>query len=260
MDAVTPVPEGEQAGIGAAAPAPGTPAAHAEMPSPVARSRRPASPSSPRRRPATALTGRPVPAAAWLPLIIAGGMAGTLARAALEGARPAAPGGVPWTTFGINIAGSFLLGALLQGLALSGDDRGPRKALRLGVGTGVIGGFTTYSTFALETGRLVTGVSGARSALWVGLGYAASSVAVGLLAAAAGIGTATAIAHRVRGASGDPAGSSGPVASSDHGGSGEPPGAGAREEATGRAETTRPGRTTRPREDDAARAEGGTRA
>ncbi|MFD1103242.1 CrcB family protein, partial [Schaalia naturae] len=124
-------------------------------------------------------SARPMPVAAWLPVIVAGGMAGTTARAVLEAAFPAAPGAVPWTTLAINVAGSVLLGALLQGLALSGDDRGWRKAVRLGVGTGVIGGFTTYSTFALETVRLLGG-----GAAWTGAAYAAGSAAAGLTAAA----------------------------------------------------------------------------
>lgn len=69
---------------------------------------------------------------------------GTAIRAALESAFAAAPGAFPWVTFAINVLGSLLLGALLGAL-------GPRKVpLRLALGTGLLGGFTTYSTFIVE--------------------------------------------------------------------------------------------------------------
>lgn len=121
----------------------------------------------------------------WALLVAVGGMVGTLARALLETAVPAAPGTVPWTTLGINLVGSFVLGALLETLAASGPDAGRRKALRLGCGTGVLGGFTTYSTFALEVDRLVeSGHAG------LGIAYAAGSITLGIIAATAGIAVA----------------------------------------------------------------------
>ncbi len=141
---------------------------------------------------------RAIPLAAWLPVIVAGGVAGTLARAALESVLPAAPGAFPWMTFAINITGSLLLGALLQTLALSGDDRGWRKAVRLGVGTGVLGGFTTYSTFAMETGRLLTGAGASPAQVGTGVAYALTSVALGVGAAVVGISASTAVVRRAR--------------------------------------------------------------
>ncbi len=114
-------------------------------------------------------------------LIGLGGMIGTAARASLELAFPAPDGGWPWTTFWINLAGSALLGALLEWLAL-GDDQGWRRSMRLGVGTGLIGGFTTYSTFSLETASLFQAGHGG-----LALGYALSSVILGVAAAAGGI-------------------------------------------------------------------------
>ncbi len=114
-------------------------------------------------------------------LILIGGMAGTALRAALEAAVPAAPGSWPWTTFWINVIGSALLATLTEWLA-GGEDVGWRRSVRLGVGTGALGGFTTYSTFSVETVGLLTGGQ------WVfGIGYALGSVLLGIAAATAAI-------------------------------------------------------------------------
>jgi CrcB protein len=135
-----------------------------------------------RRTPLLALAG----------LVALGGAVGTTARALLEQAFAPVPGSWPWTTFWINLVGSFVLGALLETLLRSGPDAGWRRALRLGCGTGVLGGFTTYSTFVVEIERLA---SGGRAAL--GAAYALGSVAVGVAAAVAGIGLAAAVRRRL---------------------------------------------------------------
>lgn len=85
--------------------------------------------------------------------ICLGGAAGTGARYLLGGwiARAAGPG-FPWGTFAVNALGSFLLGAILQ-VALTTDLISP--TLRLALTTGVMGGFTTYSTFNYETLQLL---------------------------------------------------------------------------------------------------------
>lgn len=125
-------------------------------------------------------------------LVAAGGCVGTLLRALLEDAFGASHGQFPWTTLAINLLGSVVLGLLLEGLARTGDDEGPRKGVRLGVGTGVIGGFTTYSTFAVEADRLIGGGFPV-----IGLVYAVGSVAAGVLCAAAGVAVARGL-FRVR--------------------------------------------------------------
>lgn len=81
-----------------------------------------------------------------------GGTLGTLARAALGQMFPTASGTFPLTTLAINVVGSFLLAFVLTALAHT-FIRTP--ALRLFLGTGFFGGFTTFSTFVLETVELV---------------------------------------------------------------------------------------------------------
>lgn len=82
---------------------------------------------------------------------------------------------VPTVTLAINIVGSFLLGVLV-GWA---DDR--RPLTRAFVGTGVLGGFTTYSAFAVQVVEL------GGSAPVVSLVLAAVSIFGGVLAAALGL-------------------------------------------------------------------------
>jgi CrcB protein len=60
--------------------------------------------------------------------------------------------GFPAGTLAVNVIGSFLIGAIMQ-VALTTDLVSP--ALRLFLTTGIMGGFTTYSTFNYETLRLL---------------------------------------------------------------------------------------------------------
>jgi CrcB protein len=81
--------------------------------------------------------------------ICLGGAAGTGARYLLSGwlLRAAGPG-FPWGTLAVNVLGSFLLGLIMQ-VSLTTGLIPP--TLRLALATGVMGGFTTYSTFNYET-------------------------------------------------------------------------------------------------------------
>ena len=126
------------------------------------------------------VAGRTPSVPACLALVAAGGCAGTLVRAALERAWPASPGHLPVTTLALNVVGALALGLLLGAL---GEGR-PR--LRLALGTGVLGGLTTHSTFILESHRLLTsGGDGGRPVL--GAAYLVGSMVAGLVAAGLGL-------------------------------------------------------------------------
>jgi CrcB protein len=107
-----------------------------------------------------------------------GGALGALARWAVAAGLPSSPGGWPWSTLLVNLTGCFLLGALFAVLAA----RFPTAAWpRPFLAVGVLGGFTTYSTFAVDVVGLVED-----GAPWVAAGYVLVSVAGGVLAVAAG--------------------------------------------------------------------------
>lgn len=119
-----------------------------------------------------------------LVMVLLGGAAGTLARWAVGLAVPPV-GGLPLGTVAVNLAGAFVLGALLEHLAARGPDEGRRRALRLTLGTGFCGGFTTYSALAVDTDALLrAGQAGSA------LAYALGTVALGLAASALGIAAA----------------------------------------------------------------------
>jgi fluoride exporter len=111
-----------------------------------------------------------------LPLVAVGGALGALARYGLASAVPPAPSALPVATLVTNVAGCLLLGLLVGRLP-------QRVWLRAFAGTGVLGGFTTFSTFAVETDRLVgraPGTAGLYLVLSLGLGVGAALVGLRL--------------------------------------------------------------------------------
>ena len=129
-------------------------------------------------------TGVPAPHASprLVAVVAAGGAVGAPLRYAVSRLLPSAPGHWPTATFVTNVAGSFLLGMLLEGLARRGPDAGRRQVLRLALGTGVLGAFTTYSTLAAEVVLLGRG-----GGTGLALAYGLTSAVAGALAEAAGI-------------------------------------------------------------------------
>lgn len=125
-------------------------------------------------------------------LVGLGGAVGTAVRFAVEEAVSAGANGWPWATFLINTSGALILAALLEALSLTGQDDGWRRQVRLGVGTGVLGGYTTYSSFMVETALL-----GGVGQYLVAFSYAAVSILLGLLAAWIGMAGVAAL-HRSR--------------------------------------------------------------
>ena len=88
----------------------------------------------------------------WLVLFAGGGL-GAVLRFALElWVDERAPVAFPWGTLVVNVSGCFLIGLLAT---LADEQRLLTPLLRLFLVAGVLGGFTTFSTFGLETWRLV---------------------------------------------------------------------------------------------------------
>ena len=100
--------------------------------------------------------------------VMIGGGAGVLTRYGLEQAIPS-PSGWPLATLLINLSGAWALGALLEGLHRRGPDVGMRRSLRLQLGTGFLGGFTTYSALALESVQLLALEENAGAGLYLAL-------------------------------------------------------------------------------------------
>ena len=115
-----------------------------------------------------------------MPYLLAalGGGIGALARWGLAEALPSSPAGWPWATLLVNVTGCALIGVLLPVLLA----RSPRPWVRPFLVTGVLGGYTTFSTFAVDAVRLTDA-----GALLTAAGYVAASVLGGLLAVVAGV-------------------------------------------------------------------------
>lgn len=115
-------------------------------------------------------------------LVGAGGLAGAALRYRLGVWFPHRAGGWPGATFAVNVCGAFLLGLLLEALVRLGSDTGWRQRARLGLGTGFLGAFTTYSALAVDTDLLLRG-----GHPWTAAAYGLGTVLLGGLATTAGI-------------------------------------------------------------------------
>ncbi|MGA2836931.1 MAG: CrcB family protein [Acidimicrobiales bacterium] len=134
----------------------------------------------------TGTTGQPYPHAAHphhgpgpMAALAVGGALGTLARYGIERAVPPPADGIPWATFAVNVAGSLLLGVVVTLVV----ERWPGdRYLRPLLAVGFCGGFTTFSTMAVEIDqRIQHGHPG------IAVTYVAVTLVAGLGAALAGI-------------------------------------------------------------------------
>jgi len=92
-----------------------------------------------------------------LPVLL-GGALGALCRVHADGAVMAAMGGhFPLGILCVNMAGSFVMGLLMGTLSRMGSDSAAAPWLNAFLGTGFLGGFTTFSSFALDSVRLWQG-------------------------------------------------------------------------------------------------------
>jgi CrcB protein len=113
-------------------------------------------------------------------LVALGGASGTAARYQLSQVVPPVQD-VPVGILVVNVVGAFVLGLLLERL-LRGPDTGARLDLRLLLGTGFLGGLTTYSALATDTVALLVAGGTGRA-----LAYALGTLVLGLLASLVGI-------------------------------------------------------------------------
>ena len=117
-----------------------------------------------------------------LPAIAVGGMVGASARYAVELALPHASGAWPWATFWTNALGCFLIGILMVFVTETGR---AHPLLRPFVGVGVLGGYTTFSTYAVQVTQLAEGGDPARA-----LAYLVGTLLAALVAVTLGVASA----------------------------------------------------------------------
>ncbi len=113
-----------------------------------------------------------------LAAIYLGGVLGALARVGLSQATPHGPGGWPWGTFAVNMAGALLLGYFFARLSDHPEDSLAHPFLA----TGICGTLTTFSTLQLELFEMVDG-----GRLGIAVAYLGATLAAGFLFVRAGI-------------------------------------------------------------------------
>lgn len=126
-----------------------------------------------------------------LVLVLVGGAAGTAIRLHLEQAFPVEPGRWPLTTFAINLGGALVLAALLEYLASSRLSDETSRRIRLFGGTGLCGGFTTYSAFADEQVALIRDGHAP-----LALGYGTATLLAGAIGTVVGLALGARLAAR----------------------------------------------------------------
>ena len=110
----------------------------------------------------------------------AGGAIGTVARhLANVGFGRWLGAGFPWSTLFVNVVGGFLMGAVIEALALRFDGS---LELRTFIATGILGGFTTFSAFSMDAVLLMQRGETVAAALYIG-----ASVVLSILALLAGL-------------------------------------------------------------------------
>lgn len=112
-----------------------------------------------RRRPRAVREQAPVVAAVAL-----GGAIGACARYGVTLAWPTSSGGFPWATLVVNVSGCALMGALMVAIT---ELWVGHRLLRPLLGTGVLGGYTTFSTFAGDVDILTASGHPARALLYL---------------------------------------------------------------------------------------------
>ena len=129
--------------------------------------------------------------ASVLAAISGGGVLGACCRYAVASAWPHAVTGFPWSTLVVNVSGCLLIGALM---VIVTEVAPGRRLLRPFLGVGVLGGYTTFSTYVLDVHR-----AAAAGVPWIALAYLLVSVVGAVVAVWAGsAATARLVRGRVR--------------------------------------------------------------
>lgn len=113
-----------------------------------------------------------------LAVVALGGVLGAVLRAVLEQAWPHPAGTIGWATFAINVTGCFGIGLLVGAI----ERFTPHHLVRPFLGTGFLGGYTTFSTHVVEVHAVI---AAGRPAL--GLAYLGLQLGSGVLAAGLGL-------------------------------------------------------------------------
>jgi CrcB protein len=119
--------------------------------------------------------GRMPRQAGILAAVAAGGVLGACARYGASLAWPTVPGAFPWTTFWINVTGCTLMGVLM---VLITERITAHPLVRPFLGTGVLGGYTTFSTYAVDAQHLFDGGRAGIALLYLAGTLVAALVAV----------------------------------------------------------------------------------
>jgi len=115
--------------------------------------------------------------------VSAGGVVGALARYGISAAWPHHPGGFAWSTWAVNVSGSFLIGVLM---VLIATRRPAQRFLRPFFGVGVLGGYTTFSTAMVDVQQAAPGTA---------LLYLGATIVVALVAVRAGSALTSAVSR-----------------------------------------------------------------
>ncbi|KQS58368.1 chromosome condensation protein CrcB [Geodermatophilus sp. Leaf369] len=120
-------------------------------------------------------------------VVAVGGALGALARYGVQLGLPHSPGAWPWATVAVNLTGCLLIGLLLAVLLARAPDH---PWLRPFLATGVLGGYTTFSTFSVDAVQL------AEAGRWpMAVVYLLVSVVGGLAAVVLGLGVGRRVAR-----------------------------------------------------------------
>ncbi|MEU1434740.1 fluoride efflux transporter CrcB [Streptomyces sp. NPDC005775] len=115
------------------------------------------------------------PQTAVVAVVALGGATGASARYGASLLWPTATGGFPWTTLVVNVVGCAVIGVFMVVIS---EAWSAHRLVRPFFGTGVLGGFTTFSTYAVDIERLVDGGRARTGLVYLGLTLLAALAAV----------------------------------------------------------------------------------